>query len=591
MNMKKVYIILSALAVVFGMASCNDELELRNPNNQTTYDFGDSESELQEAVISCYNRIRLEGTFARVGYTMDAVRGDEIWNASQIWYLPYDNLNISAGGDDIGTQWIWRDCYHVVNRCNFVLQKVETCELSEKSYKEIKGQALFLRALAYYTIATYYQTAPLFNDYAQYSSMETMYAPCVPQDELFDQIDADLVEAMQILPSRNQGGEWAGGRATCGAAAGYYARSLMFRHKFADALAVLKDIIAGKYGSYKLMADYGDNFREGAAYENNEESLFEVQYLDYGKGGVDEEWTPVNISSNATQGHAVESNYAPTAYGSWADLSVSPWLYNLFKAEKCTDGTLDPRLYWTISSYEPEYDIYTGGKNAGYPNGNDPRQNVIYQTAVTETPVTNATNGGFSSAKWTYARQDVCSSIVTGLHCGINLRLMRYSDVLLRAAECINEIEGPTAEAIGYINEVRRRAGLADLALADFPTADKLFEQIANVERPKEFGCENGRGIDLIRWGFFHTSDRMEQLKDHGSYVLDGTKANTTYPVVNPTGNTFQYYQPGHEYFPIYQGTLNANPNLGSGNSANTNTDNKAVFEANGWTIRPVVKL
>ena len=591
MNMKKVYIILSALAVVFGMASCNDELELRNPNNQTTYDFGDSESELQEAVISCYNRIRLEGTFARVGYTMDAVRGDEIWNASQIWYLPYDNLNISAGGDDIGTQWIWRDCYHVVNRCNFVLQKVETCELSEKSYKEIKGQALFLRALAYYTIATYYQTAPLFNDYAQYSSMETMYAPCVPQDELFNQIDADLVEAMQILPSRNVGGEWAGGRATCGAAAGYYARSLMFRHKFADALAVLKDIIAGKYGSYKLMADYGDNFREGAAYENNEESLFEVQYLDYGKGGVDEEWTPVNISSNATQGHAVESNYAPTAYGSWADLSVSPWLYNLFKAEKCTDGTLDPRLYWTISSYEPEYDIYTGGKNAGYPNGNDPRQNVIYQTAVTETPVTNATNGGFSSAKWTYARQDVCSSIVTGLHCGINLRLMRYSDVLLRAAECINEIEGPTAEAIGYINEVRRRAGLADLALADFPTADKLFEQIANVERPKEFGCENGRGIDLIRWGFFHTSDRMEQLKDHGSYVLDGTKANTTYPVVNPTGNTFQYYQPGHEYFPIYQGTLNANPNLGSGNSANTNTDNKAVFEANGWTIRPVVKL
>ena len=587
--MKKVYIILSALAVVFGMASCNDELELRNPNNQTTYDFGDSESELQEAVIACYNRIRLEGTFARVGYTMDAVRGDEIWNASQIWYLPYDNLNISAGGDDIGTQWIWRDCYHVVNRCNFVLQKVEACELSEKSYNEIKGQALFLRALAYYTIATYYQTAPLFNDYAQYSSMETMYAPCVSQDDLFDQIDADLEEAMKILPSRNVGGEWAAGRATCGAAAGYYARSLMFRHKFEEALTVLEDIIAGKYGTYKLMADYGDNFREGAV-ENNEESLFEVQYLDYGKGGSDEEWTPVNISSNATQGHAVESNYAPTAYGSWADLSVSPWLYNLFKAEKCTDGTLDPRLYWTISSYEPEYDSYTGTKNAGYPNGNDPRCNIIYQIPVTATPVTNATNGGFSSAKWTYARQDVCNTVVVGLHCGINLRLMRYSDVLLRAAECINEVSGPSQKAIDYINEVRNRAGLADLALADFTSADKLFEQIANVERPKEFGCENGRGIDLIRWGFFHREDRLAQLADHGSYVLDGT-ANTTYPVVEPTGNTYQYYKPGHEYFPIFQTTLNSNPNLGKGNSANTNTDNTAVFEANGWNIRPVVEL
>ena len=588
MIMKKISIILSAFAVVFGMASCNDELELRNPNNQTTYDFGDSESELQEAVISCYNRIRLEGTFARVGYTMDAVRGDEIWNASQVWYLPYDNLNV-VNTDEIGCQWIWRDCYHVVNRCNFVLQKVETCDLSEQSYNEIKGQALFLRALAYYTIATYYQTAPLFNDYAQYSTMETMYAPCVSQDVLFDQVDADLVEAMKILPSRNQGGEWAAGRATCGAAAGYYARSLMFRHRFDEALVVLKDIMAGTYGTYKLMADFGDNFREGDA-ENNEESLFEVQFLDYGKGGSDEEWTPVNISSNATQGHAVESNYAPTAYGSWADLSVSPWLYNLYKSERCTDGTLDPRLYWTIASYEPEYDIYTGTKNAGYPNGNDPRCNVIYQTPVTETPITNGSNGGFSSAKWTYARQDVCSSIVTGLHCGINLRLMRYSDVLLRAAECINEISGPNAEAIGYINQVRNRAGLANLELADFPSADKLFEQIANVERPKEFGCENGRGIDLLRWGFFLTSDRLNQLKDHGSYVLDGT-ANTTYPVENPTGSSYQYYQPGHEYFPIAQGTLNANQNLGVGNSANTNTDNKAEFEAKGWTIRPVVEL
>ena len=476
-----------------------------------------------------------------------------------------------------------------MNRCNFVLQKVELCDLKEQTYNEVKGQALFLRGLAYYTIATYYQTAPLFNDYSQYSSMETMYAPCVSQDELFDQIDSDFSAAMEILPSRDKGGEWAGGRATCGAAAGYYARSLMFRHKFSDALVVLEDIISGKYGSYGLMADYGDNFREGAA-ENNKESLFEVQYLDYGMGGSDEEWTPVNISSNATQGHAVESNYAPTAYGSWADLSVSPWLYNLFKAEKCTDGTLDPRLYWTIASYEPEYDAYTGTANAGYPDGNDPRCNVIYQTPVTATPITNASNGGFSSAKWTYARQDVCSTIVTGLHCGINLRMMRYSDVLLRAAECINEISGPTQKALDYINQVRNRAGLADLELAAFPNADTLFEQIANVERPKEFGCENGRGIDLIRWGFFHDAGRMAQLEDHGAYVLDGT-ANTTYPVVDPSGNTYQYYKPGHEYFPIYQSTLNANPNLGSGNSANTNTDNKAVFEANGWTIRPVVKL
>ena len=109
---------------------------------------------------------------------------------------------------------------------------------------------------------------------------------------------------------RDEGGEWAQGRATCGAAAGYLARALMFRHKFEEAYIVLKDIIKGEYGHYELMDDYGDNFKEGSPYENNAESLFEVQFMDYGTGGTDEEWTPVNISPEATQGHAVESNYA-----------------------------------------------------------------------------------------------------------------------------------------------------------------------------------------------------------------------------------------------------------------------------------------
>lgn len=584
--MKKINIIIATFAAVCGLVSCAGELDVVNPNNQTTYDFGDNESELNEAIIACYNRIRLEGSFARVGYTMDAVRGDEVWNSSQQWYLPYDNLNVAAT-DDIGCLWIWRDCFHIVNRCNFVLSKVDDTELSSTGYKEIKGQALFLRGLAYYEIATYYQSAPLFNDYAQYSSLETMYRENVSQDVLFDQIDADFSEAMTLLPSRDAGGEWAQGRATCGAAAGYYARSLMFRHKYSEALAVLKDIIGGVYGSYKLMADYGDNFREGTDYENNAESLFEVQYLDFGMGGTDEEWTPVNISSNATQGHAVESNYGSQQLGSWGDLAVSPWLYNLFKAEKCTDGTLDPRLYWTVMSYEPEYSTYTGLKTAAYPNG-DPRSNVVYCNEITETPLSNASIGGISIAKFTNARNNIYNTITTGLHCGVNLRLMRYSDVLLRAAECENEISGPTQTAIDWINQVRRRVALPELQLSDFPTADALFEQIANVERPKEFGCENGRGIDLLRWGFFYSSDRLAQLKDHGAYLRNG-QADTT-PVTAATGDdsSYNYFSKGHEYFPIYQTTLDANPKL-TGNSANNNHDNGEEFLSK-WTVHPVVK-
>jgi len=592
-NMKKILLAFATMALAGGaFTACEDDLDVKNPNYQTTYDFGDEASELEEAIIAGYNRIRLEGTFARVGYTMDAVRGDEVWNSSQQWYLVYDNLN-SPNTDEIGNQWIWRDCYHVVNRANFVITKSDEnrSNLSDSDYNQLRGQALFLRALAYYEIATYQQTAPLYTDYNQYSSLDGMYAASATIDELFDQMEADLSEAMQILPSRDEGGEWAQGRATCGAAAGYYARVLMFRHKYSEALAVLKDIIAGSYGHYKLMADYGDNCREGSEYENNAESLFEVQFMDYGTGGTDEEWTPVNISRVATQGHAVESNYGSGPLGSWGDLAVSPWLYNLFKAEKTTDGKLDPRLYWTVVSYEPEYDTYTNSKNDAYPNG-DPRQNMAYQATLTETPLSNASNGGISIAKCTNARNNYYASITTGLHCGLNLRLMRYSDVLLRAAECENEVNGPTQQAIDWINEVRNRVALPDLKLSDFSSADKLFEQIANVERPKEFGCENGRGIDIIRWGFFYSSDRLAQLIQHGSYLRDGTAntAEVSYADGTADDSSFQYWRTGHEYFPIAQSTMNDNPNV-VGNSANNNTDNSEWYKANGWTIHPVVDL
>ena len=223
-----------------------------------------------------------------------------------------------------------------------------------------------------------------------------------------------------------------------------------------------------------------------------------------------------------------------------------------------------------------------------------------------EPVVTNNINGGLPIAKWTNMRTNVVSTVVTGLHCGINLRMMRYSDVLLRAAECENEVNGPTQQAIDWINEVRRRANLNDLSLSDFAgNADKLFEQIANVERPKEFGCEYGRGNDLIRWGFFYSAARFAQLKEHGPYCTDPNR-DPKLPVSDGEINTdvmvkcsFDYrteestdpsYLPGHEFLPIYQGTLNANPNL-QGNSANNNTDNSADFFARGRKVRPVVNL
>ena len=576
-----------SLALVLGLGtltSCEDKLEVSNPNQQTTATFGFSADELEENVIAAYNHIRMEGTYARVGYTLDVCRGDEVWNASQVWYMAFDDLNVPFT-DEIG-QWSWRDWYYTINVTNFTLSRCgEDNSALNEQMKRIKGQMLFLRGLAYYNLAGYYQNPILITDYNTYSSLEGLYGTNSTYDEVWDQVEKDFAEAMTLLPSRNEGGQWAKGRATSGAAAGYYARALMMRHKYSEALTVLKAIINGQYGNYKLMANYGDNFREGAAYENNDESLFEVQYLDYGSQGTDDEWTPVNTSPNATQGHAIESNFGPGDAGGWADLSASPWLYNLFKAERTTNGSLDPRLYWTIGTYEPEWDGFEYG-------------NVCYTIPMTaDAPVvTNNNYGGLPVAKNTNFRTGLYDKVVTGLHCGINLRMMRYSDVLLRAAECENEVNGPTQQAIDWINQVRNRAGLANLNLSDFSgNADKLFEQIANVERPKEFGCEFGRGFDLIRWGFFYDAGRLKQLKEHGTFRRTNdrsrVKESVSYSDI-AAGDTelkssYDTWVQGHEFLPIFQGTLNDNPNL-VGNSANTGTSNADKLYG---PVHPVVNL
>ena len=594
----KLYKISLALMLGIGtLTSCNDKLELTNPNQQTTGTYGNTAADLEEGVIAAYNHIRMEGTYARVGYMIDVCRGDEVWNSSQVWYMPFDDLNEPIT-DEIG-QWSWRDWYYTINVCNFILSRTgdDTAQLSTQMQR-IKGQALFIRGLAYYMLAGYYQNPALITDYSSYSSLDGLYAsnfevegedPNVQYDKVLDQVESDFAQAMDLLPSRDEGGQWAQGRATKGAAAGYYARTLMVRHKYNEALTVLKAIIGGQYGHYELMKNYGDNFREGSKYENNAESLFEIQFLDYGTQGTDDEWTPVNTSANATQGSAIESNFGPGNYGGWADLSASPWLYNLFKQERTTSGKLDPRLYWTIGTYELDWDGFEYG-------------NVCYTDGMTADNyiVTNNNYGGLPVAKNTNLRTGLYDKVVTGLHDGINLRMMRYSDVLLRAAECENEVNGPTQQAIDWINQVRNRAELASLKLSDFDSKDKLFEQIANVERPKEFGCEFGRGFDLIRWGWFYDAGRLQQIKEHGAFNF-WTQADYENGVIDYTPkdavdyrtcskSSYDTWLQGHEFLPIYQGTLNDNPNL-VGNSANFTSSNAGYFSSKGWTVHPVVNL
>jgi len=81
---------------------------------------------------------------------------------------------------------------------------------------------------------------------------------------------------------------------------------------------------------------------------------------------------------------------------------------------------------------------------------------------------------------------------------------LRYTEILLIKAECINELSGPTAEAVGIIDPIRVRANLP--ALTDMEKADKqnFFDALVR-ERAHELAFEDNRWFDLVRWGIAET--------------------------------------------------------------------------------------
>jgi hypothetical protein len=99
---------------------------------------------------------------------------------------------------------------------------------------------------------------------------------------------------------------------------------------------------------------------------------------------------------------------------------------------------------------------------------------------------------------------------------GLNYLYMRYSDVLLMAAEAINELDGPAAAA-PYFRQVRERAypnnpELADAYMAQISTSKDAFFKAIVKERALEFTGEMLRKGDLIRWNML--KDRIDEAKE-----------------------------------------------------------------------------
>lgn len=113
-----------------------------------------------------------------------------------------------------------------------------------------------------------------------------------------------------------------------------------------------------------------------------------------------------------------------------------------------------------------------------------------------------------------------------------NFIVFRYADVLLMLAEAIGE----GGEAYDLINQVRSRAGLADIGSSTPGTfEDKLLQ-----ERRIELAFENHRWYDLLRFG-----KALEVMQAHSSGATLDTFVDATFPP--PSANQLLYPIPQRE--------------------------------------------
>ncbi|RXK86657.1 RagB/SusD family nutrient uptake outer membrane protein [Filimonas effusa] len=507
------------LALMAG--SCNKQLDLVNPNVPTITVYWRDAADAMAGTTAIYNSLIQDGTYMRMYPALNDGRGDDFYGDS-----PWGDL-VQVGSFVIPTTsgpiaWVWGAHYQLVWRSNQVLENVPKITMDEALKTRLLGQAHFLRGLAYFNLACMYKIVPVIT--APPASSTEFYPATAKEDVLWKQITDDFAAAKEMLPVTYAGlsGPDAGqtGRATRGAAAGMLGKAYLYRKNWQEAANEFQKIINGDYGTYSLMADYRDNFKE--INENNAESLFEVQFgqpdqvggtvMNYG-GEPNANWKQVSSTGRT---------YAMDGYG-YSDFLPSRWIYNEYKKEKTTDGKSDPRLLATIASYEPD-DNSTQVYGRAWPHA----QTAIYPRKYTH-----------DGLNWP-GNDDQENS-------GINYRVLRFADVLLMHAEALNELNR-TAEAYPFIQRVRTRAKLPDLAtVRPGMTQVQMRDQLAH-ERALEFAIESIRINDIIRWGWLYDAGKLAELKTHD--------------------NDFNTWKAGKEYLPIPQGELDTNPNL-SPNPAN----------------------
>ena len=505
------YKIYNYLAGFFSLAiittSCvNDEdLVQVDPNNDAVDSFWKTDQDAIEGVNAAYGSLLTDGTYMRSTPLLLDLKGDDTRSNSP-WGSMYNVGRFNSNVSDAAIYgWAYETYYQGIYRANQVLENVPDITFTDAALKNrILGEARFLRGLYLFHAVNMFKNVPLPTQIAAFYPQKT-------EAEGWAQVIADFKAAAELLPVSHTDINDKG-RATKGAALGYLGKAYLFTKDFPNAKITFKQVI--DLGVYSLVSNYRDNFTD--TNENNSDSLFEVQFS-RSAGGVDLGWGGAPASGwGKTSARAI--TYGPRAFG-WTDVQPTWALFNEFQEEKTVANTVDPRLDATMFYNKPGGMQLYGKDFATFYAGNAGDLNDLFCRK-------------YQNSDGAYANEFDWRS-------GINERLLRYADILLMYAECLNET-GDTPGAYTYIQKVRDRVGLPNLATAKPGlTQAQMREQIGH-ERFLEFPLEGHRFDDIRRWGWLQDPAKLAWLKSRDV--------------------EFNSYTAGREFFPIPQLEMDNNP-------------------------------
>jgi starch-binding outer membrane protein, SusD/RagB family len=468
----KIKLYKTTLLAILLLAACNDSvLDKSNPNGGTPQTYYSTTDELTKGVNAIYAVAQSISLVAREWFFIHDLRSDDM--ATGGGQLEVPRAQLLNGTNDAANSValsVWSGFYELIHRSNSVIVGSANAGLnvSDADKKRFVGEARFLRAWAYSDLIVLWGAVPLYTE------------PVLTLDggkarTSIDEINTFLIDELTAiqpdLPLTWVNDER--GRATRGAAQALLARVYMFKGDYAKAKIELDKIVTE--GTYNLVDNYFDNFKEETPF--NDESIFEIGYFN-----DQNNWNGNGDGTGLQEGNTRTQEYSAVG---WRNLIPSDAL--LAEYERTSNG---------FSENDPRFDDT-------FVRIGDLITNTNYPLAAGQVQGNTSTfESGQEKISWR-KYTSIYKTDATFYTGPMDMRIIRYAEVLLNLAECENEL-GNGATAIDYLNMVRDRPSVM---LDHYPiagkypctTKDEIFDAIVH-ERRVELAGEQIRNRDLVRW-------------------------------------------------------------------------------------------